>query len=194
MKKTILFFIWFTISLQVFSQTFTGGFVLGVCGSQVDGDEQSGYKKPGLIAGAYVKTNFSEFAALKIETYYVGKGAVLNIDQGDGILYQQFNTNLHYVEMPFLFDMAIHSRINIAVGIAPSYLFKHKLSRDRIVVPEDTYSLKNFDFQPTGQVDFYLTDHISSSLRFGYSMLNIREDELAGWFNNNVAVVLRFNI
>jgi len=194
MKKYILSIFAILVSLAGFTQTFSGGLMLGVSGNQIDGDEQGGYKKPGLIAGAYVKANFTEFAALKIETYYIGKGAVMNTDLGGGAVYQEFKTDLHYIEMPFLFNMTVHPKIEIALGIAPSYLFKYKIVRDYSPAPDQSNSLKDFDFQPMGQVDFFLTDRISSCLRFSYSMLNISKNPTTGWLNNNIAVVLRYKI
>ena len=194
MKQIFLILILNLLVISGFSQDFSGGLILGVCGSQIDGDEQSKYKKPGLLAGAYVSMPFSERTALKIETYYVGKGAVLNIEQADGYVYQKFKTSLHYIEMSFLYNLKLHTKIDIALGIAPSYLFAHKLTAEYVSIDESLYSMKNFDFQPTGQIDFYLTDRISSSLRISYSMINIRNDAMATWYNNNLSIVFRYKI
>ena len=97
--------------------------------------------------------------------------------------------------MPFLIAITLHPKIEIALGVAPSYLFSHKLTRQRIPVDESSYNLNSFDFQPIGQADFYLTDRIVSSLRFSYSLSNIRkEDTMAVWYNNNISIVLRYKI
>ncbi len=194
MKQIFLILILNLLIISGFSQDFSGGIILGVCGSQVDGDQQSGYKKPGIIAGAFVSIPISKMAALKIETYYIGKGAVLNQEQADGYVLQIFKTSFHYIEMPFLYNLKLHTKIDIALGIAPSYLFAHKITGVYISIDKSLYSMKNFDFQPMAQVDFYLTDNISSSIRFSYSMINIRNDPMAGWYNNNIGVVFRYKI
>jgi len=121
MKQITLIILLNLIFISSFSQEFSGGLLLGVCGSQIDGDDQFKYKKPGLIAGAFVSKPFSERTALKIETYYIGKGAVLNNNLPDGTSIQVFNTTLHYVEMPFLFNIEIHPKIDIDLGIACRY-------------------------------------------------------------------------
>ncbi|NOZ35541.1 MAG: PorT family protein, partial [Chlorobi bacterium] len=173
---------------------FSGGLLLGISASQVDGDAQYHYKKPGLIFGAFVSRPLSKHGSLKIETYYIGKGAVLNKDYPDGTTVQVFNTSLHYIEIPFLFNLQVHPKIEIAFGIAPSYLFAAKLTSYKALVEKSSYSLKPFDIQPIGEVDFYLTDKIMTSLRFSYSMFNIRKDPMAIWYNNNLSLVFRYKI
>lgn len=173
---------------------FSGGLLLGISASQIDGDNQYKYKKPGLIVGAYISRPLTKSGSLKIETYYIGKGAVLNEDYPDGTTIQVFNTSLHYVEMPFLFNLQVHPKINIAAGIAPSYLFANKLTSYKETLEKSSYSLQSFDFQPIGEVDFYLTDKIITSLRFSYSIFNIRKDPMATWFNNNLSLVFRYKI
>ena len=190
MQKVILILLVTVISLKSYAQDFTGGIILGVCGSQIDGDNQSHYKKPGLIFGAYVLKPISKNGAIKIEMYYIGKGAVLNIDNPDGTFFQEFNHSLHYIEMPVLYNLEIHPKINIAIGLATSYLFAHKFTLIKQEVDKNYYSMRDFDFQPMGQVDFYLTDKISSSLRISYSAISIRNDDI--WLNNNLSVVLRY--
>ena len=195
MKQSIIIVTLVIYSFIGFSQSFSGGFMIGAGGSQIDGDEQSGYKKPGFIGGAYISRKLSENISFKIESYYIGKGAVLNIDQADGTVYQQFNTSLHYIEMPFLIAFTLHPKIEIALGIAPSYLFEHKLTQDRFLIDKSMYSLNSLDFQPIGQVDFFLTDKIITSLRFSYSITDVRkEDNMAIWKNNNISIVLRYKI
>ncbi|MCF6366653.1 MAG: PorT family protein [Bacteroidales bacterium] len=190
MQKLILILLITFFLLKSYAQDFTGGIIFGVCGSQIDGDSQSRYKKPGLIFGAYVQKPISDNGALKIEMYYIGKGAVFNIDNPDGTFFQEFNHSLHYIEIPVLYNLEIHPKINVAVGIASSYLFAHKFTLIKQEVDKNYYSIKDFDFQPMGQVDFYLTDRISSSLRISYSALSIRNDDV--WYNNNLSVALRY--
>ncbi|MCD6557246.1 MAG: PorT family protein [Bacteroidales bacterium] len=194
MKYSIILILIFLFSKSEAQRDFSGGFLLGISASQIDGDNQYKYKKPGLILGAYVSRALTKHGSLKIESYYIGKGAVLNEDYPDGTTIQVFNTSLHYVEMPFLFNLQVHPKIDIAIGVAPSYLFAAKLTTYKASVDKTAYSLKQFDFQPIGEADFYLTDKISTSLRYSYSMFNIRKDPMAVWYNNNLSLVFRYKI
>ena len=60
MKQFYLVVLLLTIvSLRGFSQRFEGGVLVGLNASQVDGDNYSGYHKPGIVLGGYVQTNLS---------------------------------------------------------------------------------------------------------------------------------------
>ena len=195
MRTFTIFIIIISLSINVKAQKdFSGGLLFGISASQIDGDAQYNYKKPGLIAGAYVLRPLSKSGSLKIETYYIGKGAVLNEDYPDGTTVQVFNTSLHYVEMPFLFNLKVHPKIEIALGVAPSYLFAEKLSSFKQVLDKNSYSFKTFDIQPIGEADFYLTDNIMTSLRLSYSAINIRNEPMTTWRNNNLSLVFRYKI
>lgn len=194
MKKTFTLILIFSFALSLHAQEFSGGFIAGVCGAQVDGDEQSGYKKPGVLAGVWISRTITKYTDLKIETYYVGKGAIKNIDSPDGSVFQEFKTSLHYVEVPFLWNINLGEKIDIALGVAPSYLFAHTIYGDYQSIDKNLYSMKNFDVQGMGQVDFFLTDKISSSIRFSYSAVNIRNDAMTAWFNNNLSIAFRYKI
>ncbi len=192
MKKSILFLSVLLLPIFLSAQIFNGGVLFGVAGSQIDGDEQSGYKKPGLLVGGFVKSPFNERASLLIEFYYVGKGAVFNESYADGTVYQIFKTSLHYIEMPFLFDYKLTDKFNLSVGVASAYLFADKIILNGYEVDKDSYLMSNFDFAPMGQVDFYLTDNLSTNIKFSYSVFSIRQDDF--WYNNNLSISLRYKL
>ncbi len=187
----ILFFITLKTEAQ---KDFSGGLLFGISASQVDGDNQYKYKKPGLVFGAFVSRPLTKNGSLKIETYYIGKGAVLNEDYADGTTVQVFNTSLHYVEMPFLFNLQVSPKIEIAAGIAPSYLFYAKQTSYKAPIPDFQSTLNTFDFQPLGEAVFYLTDRILSSIRFSYSLFNQKKEPMATFYNNNLSLVFQYKI
>jgi len=187
---TIIFFSLFIISS--YSQDFTGGILLGVSGNQINGDTQASYKKAGLIIGAFVKKPLSKYASFKIESYYIGKGAVKNVKVSETFSYQEFNTSFHYIEMPFLYNYQLLPKFNVSIGIAPSYLFAHKLVELGFTVNKNFYTMRSFDIQPIAEVGYYLTDDITANLRVSYSILNVRKDNGVGWYNNNIGFVLAY--
>ncbi|MCF6184651.1 MAG: PorT family protein [Bacteroidales bacterium] len=191
----ILSVILISVTLKTEAQKdFSGGLLFGISASQVDGDAQYHYKKPGLILGAFVSRPLSKHGSLKIETYYIGKGAVLNKDYPDGTTVQIFNTSLHYVEMPFLFNLRVSPKIEIAAGIAPSYLFYAKQTSYKALVPDFQSTLNTFDFQPLVEAVFYLTDKILSSIRFSYSLFNQKKELMSTFYNNNLSLVFQYKI
>lgn len=194
MTKTLLILVFtFVVNLS-FSQNFSGGILLGISGNQIDGDVQSGYKKGGLIIGAFVMKPISEKANFKIESYYIGKGAVKTVKVSQSYSYQEFSTSLHYIEMPFLYNYKLLPKFDISIGIAPSYIFGSKLVQMGFEIDKKFYSMRNFDIQPIAEAGFYLTDNITAYVRYAHSIINIRTDTNGGWYNNNIGLVLSYKI
>jgi len=191
MKKTLLITVLSLTLLTTYSQSFKGGIILGLEGSQIDGDNQSFYKKAGVIIGAYVERPFSDKASLKIESYYVGKGAVKNVKYGNTTI-QEANTSLHYIEMPFLYRYKLLPKFDIELGIAPSYLFAHKLKTYGYEINKNYYTMIGFDIQPIAKAGFYLTENIITYLHVSYSIFSIRKNR--GWYNNNVGISIAYSI
>ena len=192
MKKNILIILITLLPFATYAQLFTGGILLGINGSQVDGDQQAGFKKPGLLAGSFIKLNFAEKISSNIELYYIGKGAVLNQENSDGSVYQVFKTSLHYIEMPVLFCYRPIKRLSVLLGVAPAYLFKEKLFVDRAELPKEFYEMNNFDISIMGHLEFIFSEKISANIRYSYSLISIRKD--VNWYNHNLSIVLRYTI
>ncbi len=190
MKKSILIFLISILPLVGFSQLFSGGILLGISGSQVDGDEQAGFKKPGLIAGSFVKLNFTKKISANIELYYIGKGAVLNEEYTDGLVYQVFKTSYHYIEIPVLFCYRPIKLMSLSLGPAPSYLFKEKLFSNKVEISKELYDVNNFDFSIMAQIEFIFLKRLSTNVRYSYSFLSNRKDY--NWYNNNLSIALRY--
>ena len=81
------------------AQVFNTGIVLGLNGSQVDGDGYGGFNKMGFIAGAFTNASLSEKWSTQFEIYYINKGSfkAARPDKGD---YRHFNLNVNYIEIP----------------------------------------------------------------------------------------------
>lgn len=194
MKQLFIIILLNLIIITSFSQDFSGGILLGVSGSQIDGDVQSGYKKGGLILGAFVTKPISDKANLKIESYYIGKGAVKTVKVSETYSYQDFNTSLHYIELPILYNYEILPKFDISIGVAPSYIFASKLTKLGFEVNKNLYTMRTFDIQPIAEAGFYLTDKITANIRYSHSIINIRTDTNGGWYNNNIGIVLSYKI
>jgi hypothetical protein len=101
MRKTLfLFFIFVTVHLAA-QKTFRVGLIAGLNGSQVQGDNASGFNSAGPVAGAFVCTDPTQKWYGQMELQYSHKGSrkIPNPDVGD---YNSFEIRMHYVEAPFL--------------------------------------------------------------------------------------------
>ena len=63
------------MSLNLFSQNFTGGLIGGISTSQVSGDNLGGYHKAGLFLGVFTQLPINQISNLKMEMNFIQKGS-----------------------------------------------------------------------------------------------------------------------
>lgn len=180
--KISLFFILIAM-ISSNAQQFAGGLLIGINGSQVDGDLNEGYHKLNLMAGTYTTLQLNTQWTASAELYFTGKGAkaIENIDKG----VSGFKTSLYYVEMPFFINYRTTKKVELSAGLAFAYLFGHRLEKSGYVVPKSDYRLGAWDFSGLAKVSYPLTEKMCVSVRFSYSLLPFDD---AGWFNNVLGV------
>ena len=190
MKKIILIFtIVFVVSF-IQAQRFYGGVVFGVSGSQIDGDTQGGYSKPGLTLGVFTGTKLSEKTAFDIELYYIGKGALMNVKYPDGTVFQQFKSHLNYVEMPLFFVWNATEKISVAGGIASAFNISSKLYYMGGLLPESTYTINDFDISPVIKAGFKFNKKLSVNVRVQRSVFSIMQNDYL--YNKNLVIALGY--
>jgi hypothetical protein len=181
-KKTVLYLLsGFLLSLAVSSsaaaQEFEGGIMAGLCASQVAGDTYSGYDKAGIFAGGYVSLPVSSRADLRLELGYIQKGSRKNPvpDNGD---YDSYLMRLGYIEMPFLFQYHIGSKLMTEVGPAISYLLHSGEKYNRQETSYHPFKKQNLSI--IAGISYPLTEKISAGLRTNDSLFSIRKDKVTG--------------
>jgi hypothetical protein len=168
---------------SLYAQRFEGGLIAGLCANQVDGDTQGGYKKPGFMAGMSVETQLNKTFNGKVELYYIGKGAIKKIN---GM--EEFNSNLHYIEMPFLLGFEPLQNTEIDFGIAGAYLFKTRYETYGELMSDGLSDIHDFDLNTLLSVIYYFGERIGCNARFNYSIIPVRYNP--GWFNNSISLSL----
>lgn len=146
-------------------------------GSQIDGDGYSGYKKAGIFAGAWVSYTFGECSAFFMEVTYFQKGSRKNpnYDKGDYDAYL-FRTN--YVEVPFLYQYKIKRFILEAgpsVGVSAGYY--EEFNGDVLSDYPGYDRPARLSFQGNAGARYLINRYLSFSMRFNYSLINIRSDK-----------------
>ncbi len=188
----IKIFILCLLSVLVFanakSQQFGGGLLGGLSAGQVDGDTQKGYKKLGFYSGVYVTYNFSELFGIKIETFYIGKGAKKIINK-----VEDFKSHFNYIEMPFMLSIKPVNKFRFNIGLAGSYLINSKLYKKSYEIPEDRYDINSFDWGGIITGEYYLSEKLAFNVRFEYSIVPFRT-ESRRWYNSNLSFGLLYTI
>jgi hypothetical protein len=117
-------FIIFLITALVFagsnasSQVFYGGLQLGINGSQIWGDQMSGFNKGGVLAGVFVDFPVSKKIYFSMEMNYMQKGSRRMIDE--------YNQNpglwnllrISYFEMPIFFNYRCYEKVDLNIAFS----------------------------------------------------------------------------
>ena len=159
------------------AQQFQGGAAAGLVGSQVAGDTYSGFDKPGAYVGIWVRLSLSERASLQTELSYFQKGSRHNPDEKrqDMTFYL---LRLGYIEMPFLYQYNLKSKITLEVGPSFSLLLHSYEERDYLGINYGKISLINPSFM--AGIRYPINEKLSVHFRMDSSILSIRADEANG--------------
>ena len=188
-------------SLTGFAQRFEGGALIGLNASQVDGDNYSGYHKPGVALGGFVQTNLSRTIYAGMELKLMQKGS-RNIDSlaTDGQI--KYIMRLNYVDLPVYLGIRTSERISLLVGVSPGYLISGREYNDYGKLTEqDQKAFSEFDLQGLLGFRFQFTKRLFVDLRGAYSVLPIRKqkgDPLWYWksnqFNNLLSTTVLYRL
>jgi hypothetical protein len=119
----VLLFIFFLTSVK--AQNFKAKLFLGAAGSQVSGDELSGFNKGGALFGLGVTYPIKATSALSMQLYYLQKGSrkPSKLDQGDPSFYLM---RLNYIESTVSYDFSLNKKLYLRLGPSIGYLISSK--------------------------------------------------------------------
>ena len=178
--------------MAAYSQNFQGGVLAGLNGSQVDGDNYSGYNKAGIVAGAYVLTNLSRTVFSGMEIKFAQKGSRNNPNPKTGDLL--YIMRLNYIDLPVYLGVHTSEKTSILGGVSAGYLMSgNEYDIDGKFPPENQHAFNNIDIQGFIGFRFQMTDRLSVDLRGAYSLMPIRDQPGVGlyyWRSNQFSNLL----
>jgi hypothetical protein len=169
------------VNAQVFKGEIIGGFNM----TQVDGDQQIGYKKIGAHAGLGVMFPFSfrknsnyKPWAISMEILFNQKGARernwnYTSDPSQGKF--DYLLRLNYVSLPVIFHFTDSNKWTVGLGFAYNRVFSFKEWEHGILQTYD--SVKRFnpnEFSVLADVRFRIWQQLKFGFRFEYSMFSLR--------------------
>jgi len=177
---------------------FTGGLEIGASASQLSGDALSGFDKFGLVAGPYIRANFTEKSSAKLAIQYINKGSRRNADLDNGIF--GYAIRLNYVEVPILYSYTyekIKGEAGLAVGtlVSSTELGTDGVKRD-FVFPFET-----IDLSLAIGASYFLSDNIFAGIRWTQSVIPVRKSPSrvnansfyeAGMYNTVIQVMIGY--
>ncbi len=171
-KYTTIVIIIFYVGLTASGQLFHGGIIAGLAGTQVAGDNYSGYNKAGLFAGGFVSLDVGQKSAFQMELTYFQKGSRENPREKNA--YQSYLLRLNYIEMPIFYQYKA-GRFTIEAGPSVGFLLGYfEEVNEQIISDEQYYNAPaRVTFQINLGVRFALTQHIGVDFRTNNSLMNV---------------------
>jgi hypothetical protein len=155
------------------AQNFSGRIILGMNGSQIDGDGMSGYYKPGLVAGAGVRFPINEKLSVGPEIFYSMKGSKTSFDEIEKFNAPRIIYRLNYIDLPLVADYRISGGIQAEAGLAYSRLLNAKLDNgSNLGFVDISYLFKKSDALFLIGLKYEIFDNIWLSGRFMYSLFS----------------------
>lgn len=175
MNKIILLFVIVALGLPLTgkAQLFRAEINVGIAGSQVSGDELSGFNKAGIYAGLGVRTSLNKEFELGFKILYFQKGSRqrLKSDEPDSGFYL---LRLNYMEVPLTLRYAISKSFYIEAGPSLGYLVKSS-EQDEQGELNFRRPFSKFDLSITGCFGYMITQNLDFNLGYFQSIVPIRE-------------------
>lgn len=175
MKPVQIIFPVLLITMKLSAQQFFGGATGGIVGSQVAGDQLSGFNKAGICAGFFAGIHWSENITTRLEMLYFQKGSRQNARPDRGI-YRTYIMRLNYLEVPLMITFHHLSYFEIETGLSFGYLPRNKdVEYDEYGVMPGQKPFKKFELSFNAALNYPLNNKWKIHFRYNNSLLPIRE-------------------
>jgi hypothetical protein len=190
-RKIVFFLLMAIILLGNVSkaQSFKGIITAGANACQIDGDNLSGFHKPGFMLGMGVERILNERWSILLGVEFMEKGSRTSFK--DSIRY--FKWKMQYLDIPLVLSCKVHPRFRFQAGITPSVLLNDKVDAGLgYAAPRDKDDAVNLLIAPA--VEFFPIENISLVMRYQYSLIrfNSQVPNATPKYHNLITVGLRF--
>jgi Outer membrane protein beta-barrel domain len=193
------------ISNTMHAQNFIGKLIVGVNGSQIDGDNRSGYNQPGFMVGIGTAFPINDKWSFEPEMLFSQKGSRTSTEETDEKGLPLIRFRLNYVELPLIVNYHLSDFWIFCGGLHANLLINAKADAgDNREYQEDTKNWKTFDMGSSLGLELRPYQWFAFNMRLSYSLLAanklVKEVNTtqylvgirSGLFNNTVSVSARF--
>jgi len=161
--------IFILISVTASGQYFKGGLMVGITGSQMDGDNLDGFNKFGLSGGVFATRELNYLWGIQAELKFIMKGAAKPATNFDPTIYKM---TLFYYELPVLVTLKAAQKVKFESGLAFGYLTRANLNNEA-GMQNVTSQFSNTDVSVLAGVYFILNEKLSTNLKYSYSIKRV---------------------
>jgi opacity protein-like surface antigen len=187
------------------AQRFTGKLIAGINGSQIDGDNFSGFNQGGLLAGFGAAFTIDEHWSVGPEFLYSMKGSRTTLEQMEELGLPRIIYKLNYFDVPVIATYAVKPGFRCMAGLSVNYLLVAKIDNGGNLGFVDRRDLfKNFDYQCLLGMEYEIFDNVWLQGRWSYSIVSTNavgtnnfsfpSGIRGGYFNNLLQFSLRFDM
>ena len=169
MKIKFLLLILLFTSEFIHAQSFNAGIRFGIVGSQVNGDQLTGFNKAGFVAGGYVKRKFSDVISLQMEIVYIQKGSRKPTDMYNSY----YLMRLGYIEVPLNVLFHVAKKVDLTAGPSFGTLIASE-EKDEYGTYTNAEPFEKFELSYNFGLIYQLSDNWSFDGRYSHSLMTIR--------------------
>lgn len=171
MKRLLLFLSVILLPFAANAQrTFQAGLQLGINGTQVHGDNYSGFHKAGVVGGAFVGTDPTQKVFWRMEMQYTMKGSKKYARPSIND-YQTFELRMNYIEIPMVVGIN-YRKFFFEAGLAGGALINMKvLDANGLLTPGSGY--RKWELATVAGLGMKLNDQFDVNVRFTNSLLPV---------------------
>jgi hypothetical protein len=172
-KFQLLFVLFLCCSGTASAQQFNAGVLCGLGGTQISGDQLSGFDKLGFLAGGFVSTELSEKFNMAGQLLYITKGSKKD-QEPEKNDFTTYLLRLRYIELPIVFTWKQSKRFHFEAGPTFGYLLS---SYEEDEYGEDPVSREFNDFELgiVASIIVNVKSGFAVNLRYNNSVMPVRE-------------------
>jgi hypothetical protein len=174
---------------------FKGLFSAGLNMTQVDGDQEFGYKKFGANVGVGTLVKFSKLFSASVEIVYSMQGARPRYSSFDSGKKDKFDITWDYIQIPLSVNIHDKRVVMFGAGLSFGALMRSSQTNSdgRDTLTPAGQLPRKFDVSAqVGATFFLLKNQLGIGARFSYSLLKVRDavagSKAKGQFNNVISL------
>ena len=200
---SVAFFI-FLLTCLNFSQAqkIKAQLIAGANFSQINGDDESGFRKLGFNGGFGAYIPFNEKWSISFEGLYSTLGAKSRLRCSDSTCTDgfKFDLGMNYVQIPVLLNFTDKNTAMFGLGIAYERMLNYTYSENGVKyedVPNFAFKSNKTDWLFMAEGSYRLAGNFWVNLRYSYSLQPFGSNLLSryknfGMFHNSVAVRFKY--
>ncbi len=172
-KYLLLIVVFIAVGFSINAQDFNGGVLGGVSGSQISGDDLSGFNKGGLYLGAFVNRYFGEKSSLQMELDFIQKGSRKNPNAKKND-YSTYLLRLNYIEIPVSYKYDFSTKGTLEGGLSLGVLVNsYEEANETTTISGGEFNRTDFSFHVGGY--YTIVENLRINVRYSSSILPVRD-------------------